>query len=56
MLVVDIAGGGITHTVDSLYLVIWGFALLSTLYRSYHNGWFCRQRKPVYTVGQDSVL
>ena len=29
---------------------------LSALYRSYHDGQFYRQRKPVDTVGQDSVL
>ena len=26
--------------------------LLSTLHRSYQDGWFCGQRKPVHTVGQ----
>ena len=29
---------------------------LSTLYRSYHDGWSEGQRKPVHTVGQGSVL
>ena len=28
------------------------FRSLSTLYRSYHDGWFCVQGKPVHTVGQ----
>ena len=28
----------------------------NTLYRSYHDGQFYGQRKPVHTVGQGSVL
>ena len=35
--------------------LLFGDLTLSTLYRSYHNG-FCGQRKPVHTVGQGSVL
>ena len=32
------------------------FASLSTLYRSYQDGYYSGQRKPVHTVGQGSVL
>ena len=39
-----------------IYLFIWGFTSLSTLYRSYHGGWLEGQGKPVHTVGQGSVL
>ena len=39
-----------------IYLSIWGFTSLSTLYRSYHDGKLEGQRKPVNTVGQGSVL
>ena len=39
-----------------LDLFIWGFTSPSTLYRSYHDGEFYGQRKPVHTVGQGSVL
>ena len=39
-----------------IYLFIWGFTSLSSLYRSYHNGELEGQRKPVHTVGQSSVL
>ena len=47
-----------THVFGSglIYLFIWGFTLLSTLYRSYHDGLLEGQRKPVHTVGQGSVL
>ena len=40
----------------SVFLFIWGFTLLLTLYRSYHDGELEGQRKPVHTVGQGSVL
>ena len=30
------------------YFFIWGFTSLSTLYRSYHDGWLEGQRKPVH--------
>ena len=39
-----------------IYLFIWGFTLLSTLYRSYHDRQCYVQRKPVHSVGQGSVL
>ena len=39
-----------------IYSFIWGFTSLSTLYRSYHDGWLGGQRKPVHTVGQGSVF
>ena len=39
-----------------IYLFIWGFTSLSTLYRSYHDRELEGQRKPVHTVGQGSVL
>ena len=37
-------------------LFIWGFMSLSTMYRSYHDGYLEGQRKPIHTVGQGSVL
>ena len=40
----------------TIHVFIWGFTSLSMLYRSYHDGWFCGQREPVYIVGQGSVL
>ena len=39
-----------------IHLFIWGFTLLSTLYRSYHDRLLKGQRKPVHTVGEGSVL
>ena len=42
--------------VPLIYLFIWVFTSLSTLYRSYHYGELEGQRKPVHTVGQGSVL
>ena len=39
-----------------IYLFIWDFTSLSTLYRSYHDGQLEGQRKPVHTVRQSSVL
>ena len=38
------------ETIHSIYLFIWGFTSLSTLYRSYHDGQWEGQRKPVHTV------
>ena len=35
-----------------LFIFIWGFMSLSTLYRSYHGGLLEGQRKPVPTVGK----
>ena len=40
-----------TVNVDLIY-----FTLLSTLYKSYHDGKLEGLRKPVHTVGQGSVL
>ena len=45
-----------TQNTCGIYLFICGFMLLSTLYRSYHDGKLEGQRKPVHTVGQGSVL
>ena len=39
-----------------IYLFIWGFTSLLTLYRSYHDGQLEGQRKPVHTVGHGSLL
>ena len=39
-----------------LHLFTWGFTSLSTLYRSYHDGYLEGQRKPVHKVHQGSVL
>ena len=48
---------GMSDCMCLVYLFICCFFLsLSTQYRSYHNGQLEGQRKPVYTVGQDSVL
>ena len=33
-----------------------GVTSLSTLYRSYHSGQFCGQRKPVHTVGVEVLF
>ena len=44
------------NTPVDFYLFIWVLTSLSTLYRSYHDGQFYGQRKPVHTVGQGSVL
>ena len=43
-------------SLDNIYLFIWVQTSLSTLYKSYHDGKFYGQRKPVHTVGRDSVL
>ena len=40
----------------ALICLFGGFTSPSTLYRSYHDGEFCGQRKPVHNVGQGSVL
>ena len=37
-------------------LFIWVLTSLSTFYRSYYNGEFNGQRKPVHTIGHGSVL
>ena len=39
-----------------VHLFIWALVSPSTLYRSYHEGSFCGQRKPVHTVGQGCIL
>ena len=36
--------------INEKRLFIWGFTSLSTLYRSYHDGWLEGQRKPVHRV------
>ena len=55
----------IVHIVQFFFLVLrpsqqfiyLGFKVsFNTLYRSYHDGYFYGQRKPVPTVGQGSVL
>ena len=38
------------------FLLIWVLTSLSTLYRSYHDGQFYGQRKPVLTVDYGFVL
>ena len=38
------------------FIIYLDLTSLSTLYRSYHDGQFGGQRKPVHTVGQGSVL
>ena len=44
------------HCCVLLFLYILLFTSLSMQYRSYQGTWFYRQRKPVHTVDQDSVL
>ena len=47
---------GMCFQTETVYLFIWGFTSLSTLYRWYHDGQLEGQRKPVHTVRQGSVL
>ena len=48
--------GQIEERDNRIYFFIWGFTSLSTLYRSYHDGYLEGQRKPVHIVCQGAVL
>ena len=43
------------YPLDQLFSYL-AFNMDSTLYRSYHDGWFYKQRKAAHTVDQGPVL